>query len=140
MAAAAPNTSTVETQSTQHQNQPLFPKFADQMIRLQTFGGWPETSKKKPVHLANAGFFHNQAENQVICFSCGYAKSAEWRARDDPWKTHALDCRGSCDYLTMVKGSNFTTKVKRDYSEKRSMIIWKRIQRQRMRDHLSLTE
>lgn len=118
------------------QNQPVYPKFADQMIRLQTFGGW--TSKKKPEQLANAGFFHNQADNRVICFSCGYSKSTEWTIRDDPWKVHALHCDGDCDYLTMVKGSNYIVSIRKDRREKRSWAIYRQYQREQLREHTKL--
>lgn len=59
-------------------NQPEFPQFIDQMVRLQTFGGWPETSKKKPDQLSHAGFFYNQTENRVFCFCCGASKSVQY--------------------------------------------------------------
>lgn len=123
---------TCEVQTPQKQHE--FPKFIDQMVRLQTFGGWPETSKKKPEQLAHAGFFFNQADDRVICFSCGTHKSTKWRIRDDPWKEHALWCKGSCDYLTMVKGSDYIATACEDYRTKRSWAIYKQLQREQLRE------
>lgn len=92
-----------------------FTKFMDQTIRLATFGGWPETSKKTPEQLSQAGFFYMGAGERITCFSCGASKSKKWRLQSDPWVEHAL-LNAKCDFLKMVKGSAFIeTAWKEDY-------------------------
>lgn len=113
---------------------PFFPNSSIKTIRLQTFGDWPESAKKNPKQLADAGFFCNQADDRFICFSCGYTNSTKWCTRGNPWKVHALYCRGDCDYLTMVKGSNYITSVRTDYSNRRSCAIFKQGQREKLKE------
>lgn len=118
----------VETLEQQYQ----FPAFTDQTTRLKTFSDWPKTSKKSPSKLSPAGFFYIGVDERIICFSCGLSKSNIWNRRDDPWKKHAL-CSPNCDYLKMVKGSEFIASVKKDMWSKFLNSEWRTSYRKRIR-------
>lgn len=128
-------TTTTETQTSQKQpkKQPQFRQFSDQMTRLQSFNAWPEASKKRPEQLSSAGFFYDQADNQVVCFSCGACNQDGWYMRDDPWKVHALKSDGVCNYLTMVKGSDYIRSVWNERRDKMMMTFRRRYKREQIR-------
>lgn len=115
------------------QKQPKFPKFFDKIIRLESFSTWPETLAKKSEQLTRAGFFYDQVNERVVCFSCGVSNSIEWRIRDEPWKYHALVCEETCDYLTMVKGSDYIASVRKNYQESKKRELLAAKERRRLK-------
>lgn len=115
------------------QKQPKFPKFFDKTVRSQSFSTWPETLAKKSEQLTRAGFFYDQVNECVVCFSCGISNSKEWHIRDEPWKCHALVCEGTCDYLTMVKGSDYIAFTRKKYQESKKRELLAAKERRRLK-------
>lgn len=96
-----------ETQTLRH---PDYPEYAIETARLRSFDEWPKTMKQTPQQLSDAGFFYTRVGDRVICFSCGGGLRG-WEEDDEPWEQHAL-WYGKCDYLRLVKGSEYVESVK----------------------------
>lgn len=98
---------------------PDFPEYYMERARLQSFDTWPKTLPQTPEQLSTAGFFHTQKDDRVICFCCG-GGLYNWQEQDDPWEQHALHY-GHCDYLYVMKGSDYVTIIKEKYSNDEPM-------------------
>lgn len=90
--------------------QPDFPEYYISRARLRSFDGWPKTLNQTSEQLSAAGFFYTQKDDRVICFCCG-GGLYNWQEQDDPWEQHALHY-GHCDYLNVMKGSDYITSIK----------------------------
>lgn len=110
MAAAA----TEEYEFPVFRRHPEFPEYAIEMARMRSFEEWPKTMRQKPEQLSDAGFFYTQKSDRVICFSCG-GGLREWDEDDDPWEQHALWYE-KCDYLRLMKGSEYIAAIKVKFS------------------------
>lgn len=107
---------TKKTKKTYHKRilRPEFPEYVDQLTRFYSIKNSSEanTVKKTPKQLSAAGFFYDKDSSRFTCFSCGFAvEPAKWYRNFKPWKLHAYMCGRICDYMTMVKGSNYILDV-----------------------------
>lgn len=88
-----------------------FNEYIFESSRVQSFVGWPQSLKQTPQQLAEAGFFHTQKEDRVICFCCG-GGLWKWAENDDPWEQHALHY-DDCAYVQLMKGSEYVAAIKK---------------------------
>lgn len=122
--------STTSEEFDQEETWHSFAKYIDQTNRLNSFHDWPKKSKEVSVKLSHAGFFYNGSGQQVTCFSCGKLWDANKVTASHKqcyiWRKHAqLDKKSKCDYVLMVKGSEFIESVwKKDYDR-----WWKKIEK-----------
>ena len=49
---------------------PLNPQYVTREARLRTFRYWPPALHQEPQQLAEAGFYYEGQNDQVVCFSC----------------------------------------------------------------------
>jgi baculoviral IAP repeat-containing protein 7/8 len=89
-------------------------EFANKVHRFQSYDDWPKTLRSKAEQLTEAGFYYTGCGDRVICFSCG-GGLRDWEINDDPWEQHAL-WYANCQYLKVVKGSEYIKKIHIDQS------------------------
>lgn len=124
------NMSTTSDEFDQQETWHSFAKYIDRTNRLNTFHNWPKKSKVISEKLSYAGFFYRGVGKQVACFSCGKLwdanKVTSLQKLSDIWKSHVrLDKKSKCDYVLMVKGSEFIESVwQEDYDK-----WWKKIEK-----------
>lgn len=92
-----------------------FPDYTEKTTRINTFNEWLNAMGEKTRQLSEAGFFHTQKEDRVICFSCG-GGLYNWSKNDDPWEQHAL-WYPNCTYLHLIKGQKFIEAVGEKFSK-----------------------
>lgn len=95
---------------------PDYPQFASDIIRMETYNEWLATMEKKPKQMSEAGFFHTQKDDRVICFTCGGGLS-NWSKYDDPWEQHAI-WYPKCGYLIEKKGQNYIDQIREKISKR----------------------
>lgn len=95
--------------------EPDFPEYYIEGARLQSFDGWPQSMNQTPEQMSKAGFFYTQKDDRVICFCCGGGLH-KWEEEDEPWEQHALHY-GECDYLHVMKGSDYVASVKEKFKK-----------------------
>lgn len=95
-------------------SRPEHPEYAVEAKRIESFEDWPKTMRQKPQQLSDAGFYYTGKGDRVCCFSCGGGLK-DWEENDDPWEQHGM-WYGKCEYLKLVKGQDFVSKMaqKRD--------------------------
>lgn len=71
---------------------------------------WPQSLKYLSESLSDAGFYYTQKGDEVQCFCCG-GLLKNWNDSEQPWEQHAI-WFPKCDYLNMVKGSNYIDFIK----------------------------
>lgn len=99
---------------------PVYPAFANNTSRLNTFKKWPIALKTKPRALCEAGLFYTGSGDRTICFQCG-VRLLDWEDDDDPWVEHATYAP-NCNYVLSVKGFAYVNSFNRlrntpDYCE-----------------------
>lgn len=104
----------IENEISKLEGAPEFVEYYLYKARLQTFDEWPKNRKQTPGQLSTAGFFYTKKDDRVICFCCGQGLY-QWEEVDDPWEQHAL-YRESCEYLHLVKGSDYIASVKEKFA------------------------
>lgn len=95
--------------------QPVHPRYQDQMVRLSSFKKWPH-SGKTPDELFRAGFFFTGETDTVRCYSCD-GELMTWNTNDDPWKEHAR-WFPHCRFLIKTKGPFYISQVQDDATAK----------------------
>lgn len=97
-----------------------YPNFVDCNDRHKSFSKI-NSDQIASKRLSEAGFFSKYSKNEekILCFSCG--TNIIYYEGCDVWKQHALECKNSCRYLTMLKGSQYITYVKEKFVED----LWK---------------
>lgn len=84
---------------------PLFPAYAVDAKRFESFKKWPVALKTTSRALCDAGFLYTGQGDETICFNCGI-RLREWKEEDDPWVEHVKYSR-HCIYLRTMKGQTF---------------------------------
>lgn len=96
-------------------SRPEHPEFAVEAKRLESYEDWPKTMRQKPQQLSDAGFYYTGKGDRVCCFSCGGGLK-DWEENDDPWEQHGM-WYGKCEYLKLMKGADFVTKMAQQKEE-----------------------
>ena len=86
-----------------------FPNYRKRENRLKSFENWPQNTSQHPIDLSASGFFYENREDEVCCFSCGL-KLKSWKSKGDPWEEHAKHSM-MCPYLRSQKGSEFVERA-----------------------------
>ncbi len=94
---------------------PEFPDMAVEAKRIESYSDWPKTIKQRPQQLSDAGFFYTGKGDRVQCFSCGGGLK-DWEENDDPWEQHGM-WYGQCEYLKLVKDSDFIERMAKKVEE-----------------------
>lgn len=92
-----------------------FSDLALETLRLKTFVNWPDSTKKTPQELSEAGFFYTQKLDKVRCFSCG-GGLCDWNGEDNPWELHAFYF-DDCNYLKTIMGLKYIEMIKQKFSQ-----------------------
>jgi len=85
---------------------PVHPEYANFGARLQTFKKWPKEHVKKGVILAQAGFFHNGIEDEVLCYQCNGGLK-QWIKEDIVWELHAKYFGVACSLVLDKFGDKY---------------------------------
>lgn len=92
-------------------SRPQFPEYVVEAKRVESYADWPKLIKQRPKELSDAGFYYTGKGDKVLCFSCGGGLK-DWEENDDPWEQHAM-WYGKCEYLKLMKGEDFITRMER---------------------------
>lgn len=80
--------------------------------RMLSFTSWPNSNKKHPKELYEAGFYYSGFDDNVRCFSCGGFVQG-WNANDDPWVEHAK-IHSTCVFVREKKSDFFVDQFNRE--------------------------
>lgn len=104
-------------------SRPEHPEFVVEAKRIETYEDWPKSIRQKSLELSDAGFYYTGKGDRVCCFSCGGGLK-DWEENDDPWEQHGM-WYGKCEYLKLMKGSNFIQQMahkKEEICKRRSKV------------------
>jgi len=89
-------------------------KYSSYEHRLNTFENWSKSKTQTKQQMAEAGFFHINKKDLVMCFHCGLGLD-DW-SEQDPWRRHAL-WNNSCPYVIKNKGERYMENLKENFRE-----------------------
>lgn len=88
----------------------IFPRYAVESHRLQSYEDWPKAMHQTPEELSDASFFYISFCDCVVYFSCGMG-FYQWENDDIPWEQH-VSCSEDCKYLLLMKGAEYVEEIK----------------------------